>query len=383
VLQDANFNTLGVVSRTGRLIERYEYTPYGQRTVFSHGWLAGDCNDDGEVDLVELGLIGTYWGKTNNATLEEGDMNGDGAVGDDDLGGLGANWGKSVAYLEDPGGRYTRLGRYVATPYNPMGLCDGGHQGLFHDREFGLVYNRMRYFHPTLARFTSRDPLMYVDGMSMYEYCGSTPLNRVDPNGLWFKDWYEIQRLLIKRNGVWGYWIHERKRWGGWYESEAMAYGCGQHDERCRFEPDPKLNKPKVSGSNHVGFVYRDPTAMNGYDAEEILAALPSCIGMTIGGNYYFGSSSLSFHYDFDNSSQSGIYFIQGMGCNLPAPNVTGYMGWKWKDNPSWSGASPVGNIYAGPVGFFTGDGWTGIEAGLPGFASEVQWAFPVYRWNR
>ena len=28
-LQDANYNVLGVVDHTGRLVERYEYTPYG------------------------------------------------------------------------------------------------------------------------------------------------------------------------------------------------------------------------------------------------------------------------------------------------------------------------------------------------------------------
>ena len=33
-LQDANFNVLGIVKHNGDLKERYEYTPYGQRTVY-------------------------------------------------------------------------------------------------------------------------------------------------------------------------------------------------------------------------------------------------------------------------------------------------------------------------------------------------------------
>ena len=33
-LQDANYNLLGIIESDGDLKERYEYTPYGQRTVF-------------------------------------------------------------------------------------------------------------------------------------------------------------------------------------------------------------------------------------------------------------------------------------------------------------------------------------------------------------
>lgn len=41
-LQDANYNVLGVIGKGGYLAERYEYTPYGQRTVYSHGVLSSD-----------------------------------------------------------------------------------------------------------------------------------------------------------------------------------------------------------------------------------------------------------------------------------------------------------------------------------------------------
>ena len=34
-MQDANYNVLGVVDDAGVLVERYEYTPYGERTVFA------------------------------------------------------------------------------------------------------------------------------------------------------------------------------------------------------------------------------------------------------------------------------------------------------------------------------------------------------------
>ena len=67
-------------------------------------------------------------------------------------------------------------------------LCDIGHQGLLHDKEFGpastgLVHNRARTLNPPLARFHQRDPLGYVDGMGLYEYCRSGPAGRTDPSG--------------------------------------------------------------------------------------------------------------------------------------------------------------------------------------------------------
>jgi hypothetical protein len=48
--QDANFNVVGLVSASGDLVERYEYTPYGRRTVFTHGWARGDFNGDGLIN---------------------------------------------------------------------------------------------------------------------------------------------------------------------------------------------------------------------------------------------------------------------------------------------------------------------------------------------
>jgi hypothetical protein len=44
--QDSNYNVLGLVYATGVLAERYEYTPYGKRTVYSRGWLLGEPWDD-------------------------------------------------------------------------------------------------------------------------------------------------------------------------------------------------------------------------------------------------------------------------------------------------------------------------------------------------
>jgi RHS repeat-associated protein len=85
----------------------------------------------------------------------------------------------------------------------PYGFCDVGHQGLFFDKEFGLVHNRARMLHPGLGRFMQRDPgtggavlerqflpwNQVRDGLNLYQSCKSSPLVYPDPSGLRTKDW--------------------------------------------------------------------------------------------------------------------------------------------------------------------------------------------------
>jgi YD repeat-containing protein len=100
--QDANYNVLGVVDADGVLVERYQYTPYGQRLTFF-------------------------------------------SPGSNDVGGHAS----TVA---------SRRANLVGT-LMPYGLCEAGHQGLLHDEDSGLVYNRARMLHMGLGRFAQRDPL--------------------------------------------------------------------------------------------------------------------------------------------------------------------------------------------------------------------------------
>lgn len=39
-------------------------------------------------------------------------------------------------------------------------------------------------YSPTLGRWTSADPMGYVDGLSLYQYVKANPVNRLDPSGL-------------------------------------------------------------------------------------------------------------------------------------------------------------------------------------------------------
>ena len=108
-------------------------------------------------------------------------------------------WFKITALIETDG---TVAERYAYNPYGETTFLTGAwalvggtgaasayaneilYAGYRHDPETGLYLARRRYHHPTLGRWTTRDPIGYDDGMSLYEYVGSGPIVLTDPQGL-------------------------------------------------------------------------------------------------------------------------------------------------------------------------------------------------------
>jgi RHS repeat-associated protein len=77
--------------------------------------------------------------------------------------------------------RYEPFGRVHATGgtlTQNLGL-----PGQWFQLENGLAYNWHRHYDPTTGRYTTADPLGFVDGPSLYAYARSNPQRFVDPSG--------------------------------------------------------------------------------------------------------------------------------------------------------------------------------------------------------
>lgn len=99
------------------------------------------------------------------------------------------------------------------------------------DEESGVYFYRARYYDCEAGRFLQRDPLGYVDGMNLYEFVRSTPLNLVDPFGFikakaGYRDYYYDPRTKLKTSR------------GLALSVEAWLEGtCDQ--KQCKFVPQP------------------------------------------------------------------------------------------------------------------------------------------------
>ena len=80
---------------------------------------------------------------------------------------------------------YSAFGEEVersGTTVNPFGYK--GALGYYTSGETNDIYVRARLYHPTVARWRSRDPLGFVAGTDVYLYVQGDPVNLSDPSGM-------------------------------------------------------------------------------------------------------------------------------------------------------------------------------------------------------
>ena len=84
----------------------------------------------------------------------------------------------------------------------PSDVSSVGNPYFFTGREYesetGLYYYRARYYAPDIGRFLSADPIGFLGGLNLNAYAGNSPINYVDPLGL-----YSIGGLLDKIGKGW------------------------------------------------------------------------------------------------------------------------------------------------------------------------------------
>lgn len=184
-LQNWRADVVAMARTDGYLAEQIRYSAYGTPTSFQRG----DIADDAGNALPSTGV---------NSGVNDGDYNlffqeyiGAGAPADmaDDTGGWLPSWGLNngvndgdynfffAVYWEDGvfgRGALSNLGNrhgYAGYEYDP--ILTGGYYHV-----------RNRVYDSGNGRWTRRDPLGYVDGMGLYQYCQDRPEVLVDPFGL-------------------------------------------------------------------------------------------------------------------------------------------------------------------------------------------------------
>ncbi|HOR77808.1 MAG TPA: RHS repeat-associated core domain-containing protein [Anaerolineaceae bacterium] len=94
----------------------------------------------------------------------------------------------SIAALTDGSGATVQTYTYAAFGSIRTRTCTDLNRVTFTAREalgdsLELYYYRNRVLDPTTGRFTSEDPLGFVDGPNRYVYCANSPVNNCDPDG--------------------------------------------------------------------------------------------------------------------------------------------------------------------------------------------------------
>tara|TARA_R110001592_G_scaffold140604_3_gene361631 strand:+ start:461 stop:1360 length:900 start_codon:yes stop_codon:yes gene_type:complete len=98
------------------------------------------------------------------------------------------------------------VGSYEYTPYGDeyvyagasLESLGGAFTGKVWDVTVQMYYFPYRYYSPSAARWTSRDPLGMVDGPNIYSYVVNNPMNRTDALGLsWISEHAQALRCAL------------------------------------------------------------------------------------------------------------------------------------------------------------------------------------------
>ncbi len=186
-LTDAMFSVRALLNSAGDMHERIDYTPYG---VAMHRY-AADINNDGLVDFFDVSkftddLDVSTPGDASSGYNPDADFDGDGLLDFFDVSAFLANFGNFGGTGSDvPDGWISNPGfandsdnsiGYDGYAFDFAGATDSGTSGVY------CVRNRV--YDPSLGRWLTNDPAGYVDGMSLVEYCSTSPIVKLDYSGL-------------------------------------------------------------------------------------------------------------------------------------------------------------------------------------------------------
>jgi len=175
----------------------------------------------------------------------------------------------------------TSLGQYEYQLYGEMYAESGAtakykFAGMYYSPDLGDYYTLNRFYNPTLARWTTRDPLGMVDGPNVYAYVGGDPSVSIDPLGA-ESDYTSprfqvVGRVYCMMLIVW----RALSATGGWRKADRLS----QHGQGCAVDIRP------LGGRGHID---------NAETQCSVLCAAAKC-GFTVG----FFHKGTDWHYHLD-----------------------------------------------------------------------------------
>jgi len=156
----------------------FEYDPFGRRIYKQSPNATSIFAYDGN-NLVQTvnstgGLVARYTQTTN--IDEPLAMQRGGTTDYYEQDGLGSVTSLANTYTYDSFGNVTNSTGSVSNPFS--------YAGREFDSETGILYDRARYYDPSLGRFATEDPLLFSGGDSnFYAYVGGDPVDYADPFG--------------------------------------------------------------------------------------------------------------------------------------------------------------------------------------------------------
>lgn len=103
--------------------------------------------------------------------------------------------------------------------------------GQYWDHETGLNYNKWRYYDPSIGRYLRVDPIALVSEINVYIYGSNSPINKIDPLGLYSCDG-TYRQMGSDRIALWYcrcYWLcvpcDSPVIWGGNYRTLPSTTG--------------------------------------------------------------------------------------------------------------------------------------------------------------
>jgi RHS repeat-associated protein len=172
--QNWRADVVAITKSDGQPTEFIRYASYGVAQAFA----AADVNRDGTVnsaDSSDWNELYTDSGLGNAAIPVDFDFDGS-SFNPDDNDAFTAAYNEASGWnnggLGAGGGKLSRIGNRK------------GYAGYEYDPAIVSYHVRHRVYVPEIGRWTKRDPLGYVDGMSAYEYARSRTVAAIDPFGL-------------------------------------------------------------------------------------------------------------------------------------------------------------------------------------------------------